>query len=59
MSKPGRKPIDSMEGSERVCVTLSAKQFREYERRADEEDVSVPEIIRRELAAIKYKNHSA
>jgi hypothetical protein len=58
MSKPGRKPIDA-EGSVHVGVTLPKKQFDEYAVRAIEEDVSVPEIIRRELDSKKSKNQSA
>lgn len=46
---PGRPPLDEDDVSVPVCVTLPAKQYDEYAKRALREDVSVPEIIRREL----------
>lgn len=50
---PGRPPVDEDEPSERVCVTLPQRTFVAYRQRAEREDVSVPEIIRRELNATK------
>lgn len=46
---PGRPPLDDDDPSVHVGVTLPSKQFDEYSRRALREDVSVPEIIRRDL----------
>lgn len=46
---PGRPPIDDDDPSERVCISLPSKEFTAYRRRAAQEDVSVPEIIRRDL----------
>jgi hypothetical protein len=46
---PGRPPIDDDDPSEHVCVSLPSKQFKVYEARAARADVSVPEIIRRDL----------
>lgn len=46
---PGRPSVDDDGDSEQVCVTLPGKLYDEYSRRAILEDVSVPEIIRREL----------
>ena len=50
---PGRPPLDDEDGSVEVGVTLPTKQFDAYARRALREDVSVPEIIRRELGEKK------
>jgi hypothetical protein len=50
---PGRPPLDDEDASVEVGVTLPAKQFDAYARRALREDVSVPEIIRRELSEKK------
>jgi hypothetical protein len=47
--KPGRQPLDPEDPSVRVGVSLPGKQFDAYAKRALREDVSVPEIIRREL----------
>ena len=46
---PGRPPLDDRDASVRVGVSLPAKQYDGYARRALREDVSVPEIIRRDL----------
>lgn len=46
---PGRPRIDDDDTSIEVGVTLPAKQFDAYATRALREDVTVPEIIRREL----------
>jgi hypothetical protein len=46
---PGRPPVDDEDASVEVGVTLPAKQFDAYAKRALREDVSVPEIIRRDL----------
>lgn len=55
MARPRLDPNDS---SVYVGVTLPAKQFDELSKRAIREDVSVPEIIRRQLEAKKTKNAS-
>ena len=52
---PGRPPIDDTDASVEVGVTLPAKQFDAYARRALREDVSIPEIIRRELKEKKRR----
>jgi hypothetical protein len=46
---PGRPPIDETDTSTEVGVTVPTKQFDAYAKRALEDDVSVPEIIRRDL----------
>jgi hypothetical protein len=46
---PGRPPLDDEDPSVHVGVTIPSKQYDEYCRRALREDVSVPEIIRRDL----------
>lgn len=46
---PGRPRVDAHDDSVEVGVTLPVKQFDAYAQRALREDVSVPEIIRREL----------
>ncbi|HEV8445457.1 MAG TPA: hypothetical protein VGQ44_01510 [Gemmatimonadaceae bacterium] len=51
--KPGRPPVDDADTSTEVGVTLPTKQFDAYAKRALHEDVSVPEIIRRDLAKQK------
>lgn len=50
---PGRPPLDDDDPSVPVCVTMPSKQFAAYCKRADREDVSVPEIIRRDLKQTK------
>lgn len=51
MKHRGRPPVDDDDDSVRVGVTLPAKRYDEYAKRAIREEVSVPEIIRRELEA--------
>ena len=51
----GRPSIDPHDRSGHVLLTLPSKQLDDYCRQALREDVSVPEIIRRELAK-KSKN---
>jgi len=50
---PGRPPLDDDDPSVPVCVTMPSKQHAAYSRRALREDVSVPEIIRRDLDLMK------
>lgn len=51
--RPGRPSVDAEDDSVRVGVTLAAKQFDVLCRAALREDISVAEVIRRELAANK------
>jgi hypothetical protein len=46
---PGRPPLDDEDPSVSVSISIPSKQFREFCKRAQREDVSVPEIIRRDL----------
>jgi hypothetical protein len=46
---PGHPPLDDDDPSVQVCVSMPSKQFDEYSKRALRDDVSVPEIIRRDL----------
>jgi len=46
---PGRPPIDEDDPSVSVSVSLPSKKFAAYCKRAHDDDVSVPEIIRRDL----------
>lgn len=46
---PGRPRVDDDDATVEVGVSLPAKQFDGYAKRALLEDVSVPEIIRRDL----------
>lgn len=48
-SHPGRPPIDEDDPSVPVSFSLPSKKFDALCRRALREDVSVPEIIRRDL----------
>jgi hypothetical protein len=48
--RPGRPPIDEDDDSVRVSITLPAKHFDSLCRQALRDDISVPEVIRRELA---------
>lgn len=59
MAKPGRRPIDPTDRSVYVGVTLPARQFDEFSKQALRENVSIPEIIRRELQEKKTKNSDA
>lgn len=51
--KRGRPRLDDADASVHVGVTLPSKQFDAYSRRALREQVSVPEIIRRDLGVEK------
>jgi hypothetical protein len=51
----GRPPLDDNDTSVPVCVTMPSKLFAEFCKRAQREDVSVPEIIRRDLQEKKSK----
>ncbi len=47
--KPGRRRLDEDDPSVHVGLTLPSKQYDAYCKQAREEDVSVPEIIRRAI----------
>jgi hypothetical protein len=46
---PGRPPLDARDPSVQFCVSLPSKQFDALCKRARREDVSVAEIVRRDL----------
>jgi hypothetical protein len=46
---PGRPPLDDADSSTEVGVSFPTKTFDNYARRALHDDVSIPEIIRRDL----------
>lgn len=48
-TRRGRPPLDYDDPSVRVGVSLPSKQYDDYAQRALREQVSVPEIIRRDL----------
>jgi hypothetical protein len=50
-STPGRPPLDDADSSTEVGVSFPTKQYDGYAKRALRDDVSVPEIIRRDLDA--------
>ena len=50
---PGHPPLVDDDTSSHVGLTLPSKQFDEYAARANREGVSIPEIIRRDLAEKK------
>jgi hypothetical protein len=52
---PGRPPLDERDPSARVTISLPSKQLDGYCKRAQRDDVSVPEIIRRDLQEKKPK----
>lgn len=47
---PGRPPLDDDDPSVSVSISLPSKQFDALCKRAQRDDVSVPEIIRRDLS---------
>lgn len=51
--RPGRPSVDHEDESVCVGVTLTAAQYDEFCKTALREDISVPEVIRRELATNK------
>ena len=58
MKKRGRRPIDPTDCSVQVGLVLPGRQYDEYRRSARVADISVSEVIRRELAALKkYRNN--
>jgi hypothetical protein len=46
---PGRPPLDEADPSVSVSISMPSRQFAGYCARAHADDVSVPEIIRRDL----------
>jgi hypothetical protein len=51
-ANPGRPPLDKDDPSVTVTVSLPSKTFDELCTRAQRADVSIPEIIRRDLGAL-------
>jgi hypothetical protein len=51
--RPGRPSVDPAAASVHVGVTLTAAQYGELCQKARRDDISVPEVIRRELALNK------
>lgn len=45
----GRPRIDPDDDSVQVCVTVPSRQYDHYAHTARREDISVPEVIRRQL----------
>lgn len=48
--RPGRPPLDPSDPSTKVCIALPSKRYDALYRQASTARVSVPELIRRELA---------
>jgi hypothetical protein len=48
-NKPGRPRLDDDDPSVYVGLTLPSKKYDAYCKRAREEDISVPEVIRRDI----------
>jgi hypothetical protein len=46
---PGRPPLDDEDPSDQICLTLPSTAVVAYRKRARREDVSLQEIIRRDL----------
>ena len=53
MKRPGRPPVAEDDTSVRIGLTLPAKQFDRFCRKALRLEISVAEAIRRELDRIK------
>jgi len=53
MSRPGRPRVDPRDQSVTLCLTLPARQYDRACHDARRADVSVAEVIRRQLAAAK------
>ena len=56
---PGRPHVDDDDESQEVGVTFPRRQFDAYAKRALLEDVSVPEIVRRELRELRRRRTAA
>ena len=52
--RPGRPSVDEDDQSVYVGVTLTAAQYDDFCKQALRDEVSLPEVIRRELAANKH-----
>ena len=50
MAKAGRKPLDANDPSVNVCFRLPSREFVALDARAQRQQVSIAELIRRELA---------
>lgn len=55
MKRTGRPRLDRTDDTAGVYVSMPARQLDEIHRRALREDVSVPEIIRRDLDKARQK----
>jgi hypothetical protein len=54
---PGRPPLDAKDPSVKVCVTVPAHAYDRIYARAQQDRVTVPELIRRALDPTKkYPN---
>jgi hypothetical protein len=54
--RPGRPPLDAKDRSVPVCIKMPARQYDQLYERAQRERVSVPDFIRRKLAADPFSN---
>jgi hypothetical protein len=54
--RPGRPSVDADDESTRLSVTLPTKQYDDLCRQALRDDVSLAEVIRRELRVSGAKN---
>jgi len=50
MAKAGRKPLDANDPSVTICFLLPSREFAALDARAQRDQVSISELIRRELA---------
>jgi len=57
-NKPGRPPIDPPDRSVVVSLTIPARTYDAYYRRARAARVSVPELIRRDLRTRRQKTET-
>jgi hypothetical protein len=49
--RPGRPPLDEQCRSVPVCIKMPSRQYDELYERAQRDRVSIPEMIRRRIAA--------
>jgi hypothetical protein len=54
--RPGRPPLDGKGRSVPVCIKMPARQYDDLYERAQRDRVSIPEMIRRKLAADPFSN---
>lgn len=53
----GRPRVDPDDDSVQVCVTLPASRYDQVYRDAQRAEISIPEAIRRQLAAARRDDH--